>query len=98
MQVSTKSKMELRSKLIRIAAAAGLALAIGSFGVATASAADHRGGGNRGAAAHQDNGNRGSYRGGGGGGYWEAMAVTTTRLSRITTQRLSLSTMAMHPS
>jgi len=71
MQVSIKPKVELRSKLIRIATAAGLALAIGSFGVGTARAADHRGGGNnRGAAQHQDNGNHGGYRGGGGGGYW----------------------------
>src|ERR1700685_908856 len=88
MQVSTKPKMELRSKLIRIAAAAGLALAIGRFGLGTAGGRrPPRGGAKCGgppaAAAVVATG--------------EAMVVITTRLSRITTQRLSHTPMAMRP-
>ncbi len=71
MQVSLKPKIELRSKLARIAAAIGLAVVIGSFGVGPARADEHHGGNNRGGDQHHDNGNRGGYRGGGyhGGGY-----------------------------
>ena len=41
MQISLEPKIELRSKIARIAAAVGLALVIGSFGVGSASAADN---------------------------------------------------------
>ncbi len=65
MQVSVKPRIELHSKIVRIAAAVGFVLVIGSFGVGPARAADNHGGNNRGAAQHHDNGNRGAYRGGG---------------------------------
>jgi hypothetical protein len=66
MQESPKSKIELRSKIGRIAAAVGFALVIGSFAVGPAHADDnHRGGDrDRGSNQHRDNDNRG-YRGGG---------------------------------
>jgi hypothetical protein len=70
MQVSIKPKAELRSKIVSIGAALGLALVIGSFAAGPARAADHRGGDNHAAAQHNNNANRGGYRGGGGGGYW----------------------------
>jgi len=64
MQVSLEPKIELRSKIARIAAAVGLALVIGSFGVGSARADDHHGGNNRGGDQHHDNGNHGGgYRG-----------------------------------
>jgi len=59
MQVSLEPKIELRSKIARIAAAVGLALVIGSFGVGSARADDHHGGNNRGGDQHHDNGDRG---------------------------------------
>lgn len=63
MQVSRKPGMELRHKLGRIAAAVTLTLVIGSFGVGSARADDHRGGDRgRGGDQHHDNDNRG-YRG-----------------------------------
>jgi hypothetical protein len=64
MQISLEPKIELRSKIARIAAAVGLALVIGSFGVGSARADDHHGGNNRGGDQHHDNGNHGGgYRG-----------------------------------
>ena len=62
-----ESKIELRSRIGRIAAAAGFALVIGSFAVGPAHADNnHRGGDrDRGSDQHRDNDNRG-YRGGGG--------------------------------
>ena len=64
MQVSLEPKIELRSKIARIAAAVGLALVIGSFGVGSASAADNHGGNYHGGDQHHDNGNHGGgYRG-----------------------------------
>jgi len=65
MQISLEPKIELRSKIARIAAAVGLALVIGSFGVGSARAADNHGGNYHGGDQHHDNGNRGGgYRGG----------------------------------
>jgi len=64
MQISLEPKIELRSKIARIAAAVGLALVIGSFGIRSARADDHHGGDNRGGDQHHDNGNHGGYRGG----------------------------------
>lgn len=65
MQISLEPKIELRSRIVRIAAAVGLALVIGSFGVGSASADNNHGGNNRGGDQHHDNGNRGGgYRGG----------------------------------
>ena len=66
MQVSLKPRMELRSKIGRIAAAVGFAIVIGSFtaGPVRADGDDHRGGDRgRGSDQHRDNDNRG-YRGG----------------------------------
>ncbi len=63
MQVSLKPRIELRSKIARIAAALGFVLVIGSFGVGPARAADHHGNDRgRGGDQHRDNDNRG-YRG-----------------------------------
>jgi len=64
MQVSLKPRMELRSKIGRIAAAVGFALVIGSFaGPVRADGDDHRGDNrDRGSDQHRDNDNRG-YRG-----------------------------------
>ena len=65
MQVSLKPRMELRSKIGRIAAAVGFALVIGSFAAGPVRAdGDHHGGDrDRGCDQHRDNDNRG-YRGG----------------------------------
>ena len=60
MQVSPKSKIELRSRIGRIAAAVGFALVVGSFAVGPAHADNNHRGGDR----DRDNDNRG-YRGGG---------------------------------
>ena len=68
MQVSLESKIELRSKIARIAAAVGLALVIGSFGVGSARADDHHGDYNHSGDQHHDNGNH-------GGGYRSGPAV-----------------------
>jgi len=59
-----KSKMELRARIGRIAAAVGFALVVGSFAVGPASADnDHNGRDrDRGGDQHRDNDNRG-YRG-----------------------------------
>jgi hypothetical protein len=66
MQVSSKPKTQLRSKIGRVATAVAFALVIGSFGVGPARAADaHRGGGGNRAAGHGGGGDRGGYRGGG---------------------------------
>ena len=67
MQESPKSKIELRSKIGRIAAAVGFALLIGSFAAGPVRADDaHRGGDrDRGGDQHRDNDNRG-YRGAAG--------------------------------
>ena len=62
MQVSLKPKIELRSKIIRIAAAVGFALVIGSFTIGSARADNDHRGDNRGGDQHHDNDNRG-YRG-----------------------------------
>jgi hypothetical protein len=64
MQQSPKSKIELRSKIGRIAAAVGFALVIGSFAAGPVRADDaHRGGDrDRGGDQHRDNDNR-DYRG-----------------------------------
>jgi hypothetical protein len=63
MQVSPRPKTELRFKFGAIATAVAFALVIGSFGVGSARADDHRGGDrDRGADQHRDNDNRG-YRG-----------------------------------
>ncbi len=64
MQESPKSKIELRSKIGRIAAAVGFALLIGSFAAGPVRADDaHRGGDrDRGGDQHRDNDNR-DYRG-----------------------------------
>jgi hypothetical protein len=72
MRVSLEPKIKLRSRIARIAAAAGFALLVGSFAVAPAGAADnHGGGGNHGPAQHGGGGGgyHGGYRGGGGGYY-----------------------------
>ena len=93
MQVSLKPKIELRSKIARIAAAVGLALVIGSFGVGSARADEHHGGDNRGGDQHRDNGNRGGYRGGAAASSTRQQSwTTTTRLSRTTTRRPSRTT------
>jgi hypothetical protein len=66
MQVSLKPRIELRTKIGRIAAAVGFAVLIGSFaaGPVRADGDDHRGGNrDRGSDQHRDNDNRG-YRGG----------------------------------
>ena len=64
MQVSLKPKMELRSRIGRIAAAVGFALVVGSFAIGPASADnDHGGGRDRGSDQHRENNARG-YRGG----------------------------------
>src|SRR5271154_5836161 len=64
MQISLEPKIELRSKIARIAAAVGLALVIGSFGVGSARAADNHGGNYHGGDQHHDNGyHGGGYRG-----------------------------------
>jgi len=67
MQESTKPKIELRSKIGRIAAAVGFALVLGSFALGPARADNDHRGGDRGRAGdqHRDNDDRG-YRGGGG--------------------------------
>jgi hypothetical protein len=73
MQESSKPKMELSSRIAKIAAAVGFALVIGSFGVGPARAADdHRGGGGNHVVAQSGGGDRGGYRGGGG---WSGPAV-----------------------
>ncbi len=64
MKVSLEPKIEMRSKIARIAAAVGLALVIGSFGVGSARADDHHGDNNRGGDQHHDNGNHGGGYGG----------------------------------
>jgi hypothetical protein len=62
MQESPKSKIELRSRIGRIAAAVGFALVVGSFAVGPARADnDHHNDRGRG-DQHRDNDNRG-YRG-----------------------------------
>jgi hypothetical protein len=61
MQQSLKPKIELRSKMGRIVAAAGLALVIGGFAVGSARADDHRGD-NRSGDQHRGN-DHGGYRG-----------------------------------
>jgi len=64
MQISLEPKIELRSKIARIAAAVGLALVIGSFGAGSARADDHHGGNYHGSYQHHDDGNHGGgYRG-----------------------------------
>ena len=64
MQVSPKSKIELRSRIGRIAAAVGFALLIGSFAAGPVRADDNRRGDDRGRSdQYRDNDNRG-YRGG----------------------------------
>jgi hypothetical protein len=65
MQASLKPRMELRSRIGRIAAAVGFALVIGSFAGPVRADGDHRGGDDRGRGGdqHRDNDNRG-YRGG----------------------------------
>ena len=66
MQVSLKPRMELRSKIGRIAAAVGFALLISSFaaGPVRADGDDNRGSDrDRGSDQHRDNDNR-DYRGG----------------------------------
>jgi hypothetical protein len=64
MQISLEPKIELRSKIARIAAAVGFAFVIGSFGVGSARAADNHGGNYHGGDQHHDNGNHGGgYRG-----------------------------------
>ena len=65
MQVSLKPKMELRSRIGRIAAAVGFALVICSFaGPVRADGDDNRGGDrDRGSDQYRDNDNR-DYRGG----------------------------------
>jgi hypothetical protein len=63
MQVSPKPKKESRFKIGAIATAVAFALVIGSFGVGSARADDHRGGDrDRGGDQHRDNDRRG-YRG-----------------------------------
>jgi hypothetical protein len=65
MQESLKPKLKMSSRIVKIAAAVGFALVIGSFGVGPAGAADNnRGGGNH--VAQRGGGDRGGYRGGGG--------------------------------
>ena len=73
MQASLKPKIELRSRIGRIAAAVGFALVIGGFAVGPAHADNnHRGGDrDRGGDQHRDNDNRG-YRGGGRGEVYAA--------------------------
>jgi hypothetical protein len=67
-----ESKIELRSRIGRIAAAVGFALVVGSFAVGPARADnDHGGDRNRGSDQHRDNDNRG-YRGGGRGEVYAA--------------------------
>ena len=65
MHESPKSKIELRSKIGRIAAAVGFALVIGSFAAGPVLADGHHHGGDRyhGSYRHRDNDDRG-YRGG----------------------------------
>ena len=64
MQVSLEPRMELRSKITRIAAAVGFALLIGSFAAGPVRADDNRRGDDRGRSdQYRDNDNRG-YRGG----------------------------------
>ena len=64
MQVSLRPRMELRSKIGRIAAAVGFALVICSFAGPVRADGDHRGGDrDRGGDQHRDNDNHG-YRGG----------------------------------
>jgi hypothetical protein len=63
MQVSLKPKMELRSRIGRIAAAVGFALVIGTFAAGPAHAGHHGGDRDRGEYRHRDNDDRG-YRGG----------------------------------
>jgi hypothetical protein len=62
MQVSLKPKKELFSKIGTIATAVAFALVIGSVGVGSARADDHRSDRGRGGDQHRDNDNRG-YRG-----------------------------------
>lgn len=66
MQVSLEPRMELRSKIGRIAAAVGFALVIGTFAAGPVRAEGHHHGGDRdrGGYRHRDNDDRG-YRGGG---------------------------------
>jgi hypothetical protein len=61
-----ESKIELRTRIGRIAAAVGFALVVGSFAAGPVRADDNHRGGDRGRASdqHRDNDNRG-YRGGG---------------------------------
>jgi hypothetical protein len=63
MQESPKSKIELRSRIGRIAAAVGFALVIGTFAAGPAHAGHHGGDRDRGEYRHRDNDDRG-YRGG----------------------------------
>ena len=76
MQVSSKPKSQLRSKIGRIATAVAFAVVICSFGVGQAGAADdhHRGGGGgRGGGEHRGGGDRGhggGYHGGWGGDHY----------------------------
>jgi hypothetical protein len=65
MRVSLKPRMELRSKIGRIAAAVGFALLIGTFAASPVRAEGHHHGGDRDRGyRHRDNDDRG-YRGGG---------------------------------
>jgi hypothetical protein len=69
MEISPNPKEELRSKIFRIATAVLFALAIGSFSLAPARAADHRGGDHGGG----DHGGGRDHSGGGyhgDGGHW----------------------------
>ena len=86
MEISPKPKKASRSKIGRIATAVAFVLVICSFGVGSARAADHRGGGDGqahgGGGDHRGGGGErgyrggggdhggGGYRGGGGGGHW----------------------------
>jgi hypothetical protein len=73
MEISPNAKKELRSRIFTIATAVAFALAIGSFSLAPARAADHGGGDRRGGGGDHRGGG-GDRRGGGdyhrGGGHW----------------------------